>query len=110
MSLSDDVMQKKSDETPIIWREYEALRDHLTRSFNKQHEDLDATVQNVELKVEETDVNVEAIQNQVTDLQASWETLTQSVNAIRVALEQTHQDKFDDAYSIHNDNAAFGSC
>src|SRR4051794_33859085 len=89
MSLSDDVMQKNSDETPVIWREYEALRDH----------------SNVELKVDETDVTVKALQTQLTALQASLETLTQSVNAIRVALEQPHQDEFDDAGSIHNDNA-----
>jgi hypothetical protein len=29
MSASDvDVMQKKPNDTPVIWREYEALRDH----------------------------------------------------------------------------------
>jgi hypothetical protein len=32
MYASDvDVMQKKPDDTPVIWREYEALRHHLER-------------------------------------------------------------------------------
>jgi hypothetical protein len=32
MSFSNlDVMQKKPDDTPVIWREYEDLRDHLER-------------------------------------------------------------------------------
>ena len=46
MSSSDDVdvMQKKTAETPVIWREYEALRDHLTRTFTKQTEDLDSSL------------------------------------------------------------------
>jgi hypothetical protein len=35
MSSSDvDAMQKKADTTPVIWREYEALRDHLTGVIN----------------------------------------------------------------------------
>jgi hypothetical protein len=32
MPSSDvDVMQKKPNDTPVIWREYEALCDHLER-------------------------------------------------------------------------------
>ena len=60
MSLSDDVdvMQKKTAETPVIWREYEALRDHLTRTFTSQTEALDTEVQNVQLKLGETDDTV----------------------------------------------------
>ena len=88
MSFSGDVdvQEKKAADSPVIWREYEALRDHLTRNFNKQHEDLDTAVQNVELKVDETDATVKEIQVQVTDLQASLVTLTDSVSAIREAV------------------------
>ena len=104
MSASDDVMQKKSHDTPVIWREYEALRDHLTLTFTKQHEELDSSVQGVELKLGETETAINEIKTQVTDLQASLTTLTQSVNAIRLALEQPNQDDLDDADSVHNDN------
>ena len=73
MSASDnvDVMQKKKDETPVIWREYDALRSHLTRAFTDQTEALDMEVQNVQLKLEDTDKTVNTIQTQVTELQAS---------------------------------------
>jgi hypothetical protein len=41
-----DVMQKKPDETLVIWREYEALRDHLDRIITRTTDtiDSDATV------------------------------------------------------------------
>ena len=104
MSASDDVMQKKSHDTPVVWREYEALRDHLTLTFTKQHEELDSSVQGVELKLGDTENAIKELKTQVTNLQASLTTLTQSVNAIRLALEQPNQDDFDDADSVHNDN------
>ena len=94
MSSSDDVdvMQKKTAKTSVIWREYEALRDHLTRTFTSQTEVLDTEVQNVQLQLGETDNTVKDIQTQMTTMQASLTTLTQSVNAIRLALEQPRQD------------------
>ena len=104
MSSSDDVMQKKSHDTPVVWREYEALRDHLTLTFNNQHEKLETSVQGVEMKLDDTDATVKDIQTTLTTMQAELTTLTQSVNAIRLALEQPCQENFDDDASVHNDN------
>ena len=76
----------------------------MTRTFTKQTEDLDSAVHNVDLKLGETDATVKEIQTQVTALQANLTTLTQSVNALRVAIEQPQPEEFDDADSIHADN------
>ena len=91
MSSSGDVMQKKSPDTPVIWREYEALRDHLTLTFNNQHEKLDNAVQGVELKLDVTDATVKEIQTTVTTMQAELHTLTEAVNNLRLAIEQPRQ-------------------
>jgi hypothetical protein len=72
MSSSDvDVMHKKPNDTPVIWREYEALRDHLTMVFNNITDAIEAEVQNILLKLTDTDTTVHAIQTQVTDIQNS---------------------------------------
>jgi hypothetical protein len=106
MSSSDnvDVMQKKKDETPVIWREYEALRDHLTRTFNNQHETLHNDVQGVELKLDETDATVKGLQTAVTTMQTELHTLTEAVNNLRLAIEQPRQEDSDDADSVHNND------
>ena len=62
MSSSGDVMQKKSHDTPVVWREYEALRDHLTLTFNKQHEAFDSSIQGIEMKLGYTENTVKEIQ------------------------------------------------
>jgi hypothetical protein len=55
MSASDvDVMQKKPDETPIIWREYQALRDHLERIITQTTDTIGSDIQAVQMKVEAT--------------------------------------------------------
>ena len=43
MSSSDDdvVMQKKKDEELVNWREYEALKSHLTRVFTNTTDAID---------------------------------------------------------------------
>jgi hypothetical protein len=46
-----DVMQKKLDDTPIIWREYEALRDHLTVVFNNTTDSIETEVRSIQLKL-----------------------------------------------------------
>ena len=104
MSASDDVMQKKSHDTPVIWREYEALRDHLTLTFNNQHEKLENTVQGVDLKLNDTDATVNNIQTTVTAMQTELHTLTEAVNNLRLAIEQPRQEDFDDADSVHDND------
>jgi chromosome segregation ATPase len=89
MSASDvDVMQKKPDDTPVIWREYEALRDHLERIITRTTDAIDSDIQAVQMKVEVTDATVNNMQVQVNDLQTSIQALTQSVNALRLTIEQ----------------------
>ena len=111
MSASDvDVMQKKPDDTPVIWREYEALRDHLERIITRTTDAIDSDVQAVQMKVEATDATVNNMQVQVNDLQTSIQALTQSVNALRLTVEQRplpHADADDE--SAHGDNEDFAA-
>jgi hypothetical protein len=47
MSSSNvDVMQRKPGDTPVIWREYEALRDHLERIITRTNS-IDSDIQAV---------------------------------------------------------------
>jgi hypothetical protein len=72
MSGSDvDVMQKKADDATITWREYEALRDHLTGVINRSTDNIDADIQAIQMKVDATDTTVNAMQTQVNDLHTS---------------------------------------
>jgi hypothetical protein len=66
-----DVMQKKPDDTPVIWREYEALRDHLERIITRTTNTIDYDIQVVQMKVEATNSTVNTMQVQVNDLQTS---------------------------------------
>jgi hypothetical protein len=77
MAASDvDVMQKKPDDTPVIWREYEALRDHLERIITRTTDTIDYDIQAIQIKVEATDATVNNMQVQVNDLQTSIQALT----------------------------------
>jgi hypothetical protein len=107
MSASDvDVMQKKPDDTPVIWREYEALRDHLERIITRTTDTIDSNIQAVQMKVEATDATVNNMQVQVNDLQTSIQALTQSINALCLTVEQRPPPHIDaDDASAHGDNA-----
>jgi hypothetical protein len=75
MSTSSvDVMQKNNDDTPITWRYYEALRDHLQGAIQRCTDSIDTVVQAVQ--VDATDVTINAMQTQVTDLQASIDSVS----------------------------------
>jgi hypothetical protein len=71
-----DVMQKKPDDTPVIWSEYEALRDHLKRIITRTTDTIDSDIQAFQIKVEATDATVNTMQVQVNDLQTSIQALT----------------------------------
>ncbi|KAK1601905.1 hypothetical protein QYE76_017610 [Lolium multiflorum] len=70
---------KKPDDTPVTWREYEALRDHLTRELRVTTETFDTEIQGVNLKVDEATTAINTVQTSMTTLQASMNTLTQAV-------------------------------
>lgn len=112
MSASDEiVMQKKDAATPVTWSDYEHLRDHLTGIFMKSTEDLDATVQDVQLKLTENENTVNAIRADVATVQTSVQNIQQSIDALRLVVEhlqpqQPQQQQFDDADddSVQGDN------
>ncbi|KAK1595951.1 hypothetical protein QYE76_059198 [Lolium multiflorum] len=106
MSSSEfDVMQKKPDDTPVTWREYEALRDHLTRELRVTTETFDTEIQGVNLKVDEATTAINTVQTSMTTLQASMNTLTQAVHDIRTMVQQQPQQPFDEDGSVNGDNA-----
>jgi hypothetical protein len=100
-------MQKKPNDTPFIWGEYEALQDPLTMVFNNTTEDIETEVQNIPLELTDTDTSVHAIQTQVTDIQTSIQVLRQSINALCLAVERQSPplaDADDNDESVHDDN------
>jgi phage-related tail protein len=95
-----DVMQKKDANAPALWSDFEGLRDSLQSSIQLIADCLDADVQAVQTKLQETDTSVKAVQTQVTTLQTSVDALTQSVEAVRVMMQrneaQRTETQFDD--------------
>ena len=88
-SSSDEVvMQKKVEGDPVTWREYEALRDHLTGVFTRTTDAIEKNVQDVQLKLGDNETSVNNITTQVTTLQTSMNTLQQSIDALRLVVEQ----------------------
>ena len=63
-------------------------------------------MQALQLKLDETKTTINTVQTQMTDLQTSIQNLTQSVNQLRLAIEENQpQDGYVDDDSVH-DNAA----
>ena len=76
MSTSDEVvMQKKAEGDTVTWREYEALRDHLTGVFSRTTDAIEKDVQDVQLKLTDNETVFTNITTQVTALQRSMNTL-----------------------------------
>jgi hypothetical protein len=98
-----DVMQKKDAATPVTWREFEALRDHMQREIRVASDVLDKDIQSVHLKVDETTTAVNTVQTSVTTLQASIQALTTAVGEIRTMVQQ--QPPPDEDGSVQGDNA-----
>ena len=98
-------MQKKAEGDTVTWREYEALRDHLTGVFSHT---TDAIEKDVQLKLADNETTVTNITTQVTALQTSMNTLQQSIDALRRVVNQQpppleEDAEFDDG-SVHADN------
>ena len=82
MSSSDAkiVNQKNKDAADVMtWREYEALRNEMRREFRDQDEELKGTVQEVAKKLDTTNETVNAMQDQMTDIQRNIQALTLAV-------------------------------
>ncbi|KAK1607904.1 hypothetical protein QYE76_031577 [Lolium multiflorum] len=99
-----DLFWKKPDDTPVTWREYEGLRDHLQREIRVASDVLDKEMQGVHLKVDEATTAVHTVQTSVTTLQASIQALTNAVAEIRTMV-QPQQPPHDDDGSVQGDNA-----
>ena len=111
MAASDEVVMQKKDDTDVVtWREYEALRDHLTGVFTRTTDAIEKEVQDVQLKLGDNETAVTKIATQVTELQTSMNTLQQSIDALRIMVEQQPPPLEEDVAqdeegSVHNDNA-----
>lgn len=76
-----DVMQKKDAAVPVTWGEFEGLRDYLDEKITSQTTKIDEEVQAVQLQVRENTTTVNSMNTQLTALQTSIQTLTQTVEA-----------------------------
>ncbi|KAK1594500.1 hypothetical protein QYE76_018803 [Lolium multiflorum] len=95
MSSSDEkiVNQKNKDAVDVmIWREYEALRNEMRREFRTQDEELKGTVQEVSQKLDATNGTVNKMQDQMTDIQRSIQTLTLAIDNMTLQQQQEDED------------------
>ncbi|KAK1682231.1 hypothetical protein QYE76_043079 [Lolium multiflorum] len=95
---------KKDPASPVTWREYEALHDHLQREIRGATEAFDTDIQSVNLKIDEATTAINTVQTSMTTLQASIHNLTQAVDEIRTMVQQPQQPLDEDG-SINGDNA-----
>ncbi|KAK1611765.1 hypothetical protein QYE76_035438 [Lolium multiflorum] len=74
------VNQKNKDAADVMtWREYEALRNEMQREFRVQDEELKETIDGVSKKLDTTNETVNAMQDQMTDIQRNIQALTLAV-------------------------------
>jgi hypothetical protein len=66
-----DVMQKKPDDTLAIWREYEALHDHLERTITRTTASIDTDIQSVQMKVDATNATINTMRESMISKLAS---------------------------------------
>ena len=99
-----DVMQKKDAATPVTWREFEALRDHMQRQIGVATDVIDQDIQSVNLKIDEATTVINTVQTSMTTLQESIRNLTHAVGEIRTMV-QPQQQPLDEDGSVQGDNA-----
>ena len=100
MSFSDEnasvVQQKKEDNDSVNWREYVALRDHLTHQLGEASE-------KVQTGLAATDAKVDSLQQSMTALQQTMEVMTRSMQTITqrhgqpadgASVQAEHEDQF----------------
>ncbi|KAK1613813.1 hypothetical protein QYE76_019330 [Lolium multiflorum] len=86
---------KNKDAADVMtWREYEALRNEMRREFRDQDEELKGTVQEVAKKLDTTNETVNAMQDQMTDIQRNIQALTLAVENLT---QQQQQPEDEDA-------------
>ncbi|KAK1621417.1 hypothetical protein QYE76_026934, partial [Lolium multiflorum] len=93
--VSDEkiVNQKNKDAADVMtWREYEALRNEMRREFRVQDEELKETIDGVSKKLDTTNEIINAMQDQMTDIQRDIQALTLAVENL-TQQQQHHEDE-----------------
>ena len=108
MSTSDDdvVLQKKKDEELVNWREYEALKSHLTRVFTNTTDAIDKNLQDMNMRLDQHVGTVDTIQTQVATLNVNVTTLQQSIEGLTAALHRREDPQHDDAFDDFDEGSA----
>jgi len=108
MSFSDDdvVSRKKKDEELVTWREYEALKSHLTRVFTHTTDAIDKNIQDVQVAMDQNVSVVTNIQTQVTALNTNVATFQHSIDALTVAIQQQQEHPHDDVFDDSDEGSA----
>ncbi|KAK1677068.1 hypothetical protein QYE76_037916 [Lolium multiflorum] len=87
------VNQKNKDAADVMtWREYEALRNEMRREFRDQDEELKGTVEEVAKKLDTTNQAVNAMQDQMMDIQRNIQALTLAIENL-TQQQQHHEDE-----------------
>ena len=106
-SSSDDVvLQKKKDEELVNWREYEALKSHLTRVFTNTTDAIDKNLQDMNMRLDQHVGTVDTIQTQVATLNVNVTTLQRSIEGLTAALHRREDPQHDDAFDDFDEGSA----
>ena len=108
MSFIDDdvVLQKKKDEELVNWREYEALKSHLTRVFTNMTDAIDKNLQDMNMRLDQHVGTVDTIQTQVATLNVNVTTLQRSIEGLTAALHRREDPQHDDAFDDLDEGSA----
>ncbi|KAK1678750.1 hypothetical protein QYE76_039598 [Lolium multiflorum] len=85
-------LKNKDAADVMTWREYEALRNEMRREIRDQDEELKGTVEEVAKKLDTTNEAVNAMQDQMTDIQRNIQALTLAVENL-IQQQQHHEDE-----------------
>lgn len=108
MSSSDDdvVSQKNKDEDLVNWREYAALKSHLTRVFTHSTDAIDKNIQDMQITLDQNVGAVTTIQTQVTAINVNVTTLQRSIEVLTVSIHQRQEHTHDDAFNDYDEGSA----
>ena len=86
MSSDDErdsmVQQRKEGTAAVTWREYEALRDHLSRQFSNQCDKIQNNLTATDMKLENVLQTSNDFAATLTTIQANLATLTRAVQGL----------------------------
>ena len=102
MSSDDErdsvVRQRKEGTAAVTWREYEALRDHLSRQFSNQCDKIQTDLAATDVKLENVLQTANNSAATLQTIQANLDTLTRAMRT----LTQRHDQPADDASAHGN--------